>query len=86
MNLVVRAAREEAGLTVEEAAYAIGVTKGTWSNIESRKRSPSLTIAFRMRWLFGRSIEELFEEVVDDSAEFDADQEYLMRLNKVRKD
>ena len=60
----VRELRKSQGLTQEQLAEIIGVSRQTINAIEKEKFDPSLPTAFKMARLFGRSIEEffLFEE------------------------
>ena len=60
----VRELRKSQGLTQEQLAEIIGVSRQTINAIEQEKFDPSLPTAFKMARLFGRSIEEffLFEE------------------------
>lgn len=55
-----RELREERGLTQEELAKALGVTRQTIIAIEKGKYDPSLRLAFRIARFFNRSIEEIF--------------------------
>ena len=60
----VRALRKLKGLTQEQLAELIGVSRQTINAIEKEKFDPSLPTAFKMSQLFGLPIEEffLFEE------------------------
>ncbi len=55
-----RELREERGLTQEELAKALGVTRQTIIAIEKGKYDPSLKLAFRIARFFNRKIEEIF--------------------------
>ncbi|WP_297093103.1 helix-turn-helix transcriptional regulator [Thermococcus sp.] len=55
-----RELREERGLTQEELAKALGVTRQTIIAIEKGKYDPSLKLAFRIARFFNRRIEEIF--------------------------
>ncbi|NJF24729.1 helix-turn-helix transcriptional regulator [Thermococcus sp. Bubb.Bath] len=55
-----RELREERGLTQEELAKALGVTRQTIIAIERGKYDPSLKLAFKIARFFGKSIEEVF--------------------------
>ena len=55
-----RELREERGLTQEELAKALGVTRQTIIAIEKGRYDPSLRLAFRIARFFNRSIEEIF--------------------------
>lgn len=81
-NTALREAREQEGLTIMGAAYAVGVSDSHWSGMEARGTLPSLRVAFRIARLLGRTIEELFGEVADDSATFDPDVYFARNLLK----
>ena len=55
-----RAYRLEAGLTQEEVARAIGVTRQTVIAMEKGNYVPSVLLALMSAKLFSRSVEELF--------------------------
>ena len=55
-----RELREEKGLTQEELAKALGVTRQTIIAIEKGKYDPSLKLAFRIARFFGKRIEDIF--------------------------
>jgi putative transcriptional regulator len=52
--------RRERGLSQEEFARAIRVSRQTVSSIENGKYNPSLELAFIIAAFFGKSIEEIF--------------------------
>lgn len=56
----VEALRKERGLSQEEFAKAIRVSRQTVSSIENGKYNPSLELAFIISAFFGKSIEEIF--------------------------
>ncbi len=56
---VLRAARD---WTQADLALALEVSRQTVNAIETGKYDPSLPLAFRLARLFGRSIEEVFED------------------------
>jgi putative transcriptional regulator len=58
-----RVARVDAGMTQEEVARAIGVTRQTVIAIEKGNYVPSVLLALLAARLFGRSVEELFHVV-----------------------
>ena len=64
MKNKVRELRKLKGLTQEQLAEIIGVSRQTINAIEKEKFDPSLPTAFNMGQLFERSIEDffLFEE------------------------
>ncbi|WP_297499378.1 helix-turn-helix transcriptional regulator [Thermococcus sp.] len=55
-----RELREEKGLTQEELAKALGVTRQTIIAIEKGRYDPSLRLAFRMARFFNVRIEDIF--------------------------
>lgn len=60
MKNKVRELRKLKGLTQEQLAEVIGVSRQTINAIEKEKFDPSLPTAFKMAQLFERSIEEFF--------------------------
>ena len=56
---VLRAARD---WTQADLAHALEVSRQTVNAIETGKYDPSLPLAFRLARLFGRSIEDIFED------------------------
>ncbi|NJD98346.1 transcriptional regulator [Thermococcus sp. GR7] len=64
-----RELREARGLTQEELAKALGVTRQTIIAIEKGKYDPSLKLAFKIARFFGVLIEDIFvyEGERDDS-------------------
>jgi len=55
-----RELREELGITQEELAKALGVTRQTIIAIEKGRYDPSLRLAFKIARFFNRRIEEIF--------------------------
>lgn len=55
-----RELREARGLTQEELAKALGVTRQTIIAIEKGKYDPSLRLAFKIARFFGAKIEDIF--------------------------
>jgi putative transcriptional regulator len=60
MKNKVRALRKLKGLTQEQLAELIGVSRQTINAIEKEKFDPSLPTAFKMSQIFGLPIEEFF--------------------------
>lgn len=58
----VAALRRERGITQEELADALEVSRQTISSIENGRYNPSLELAFRIARFFGLTIEEIFQE------------------------
>ncbi len=56
-----RELRQERGITQEELAAALDVTRQTIIAIERGKYDPSLRLAFKISRFFGKKIEEIFE-------------------------
>lgn len=56
----IRALRKAAGLTQEDLARALGVTRQTISAIENDKYDPTLGLAMRLGRLLGTPVEEIF--------------------------
>ncbi|EEG53209.1 DNA-binding helix-turn-helix protein [[Clostridium] asparagiforme DSM 15981] len=52
--------RKEMGLSQEEFARALRVSRQTVSSIENGKYNPSLELAFQIADFFQKTIEELF--------------------------
>ena len=52
--------RKEKGLSQEEFAKALKLSRQTISSIENGKYNPSLDLAFDIAALFGKTIEEIF--------------------------
>lgn len=53
--------RERMGLTQEDLARKLQVTRQTINAIENNKYNPTLELAFRLAIFFGCAIEEIFE-------------------------
>lgn len=60
MENKIRALRREQGITQEDFARAIGVTRQTIISIENGKYDASLKLAHKISVYFGKSIEEVF--------------------------
>lgn len=52
--------RKERGITQEEFAKAMGVSRQTISSLERGKYNPSIFLAYKIAHSFGMSIEEVF--------------------------
>ena len=63
-----RELREARGLTQEELARALGVTRQTIIAIEKGKYDPSLRLAFKIARFFGVKIEDIFIYEGDENA------------------
>lgn len=79
----IRAARQRAGLTVQQLASATGVSAGLLSQIESSGARPSVTILYRLVAALGLSLDDLVAPEVDPappSAAAEADPDLDARL------
>jgi len=52
--------RKQKGLTQEELAEVLGVSRQTVNSLENGRYNPSIMLAFRIARFFGMSIEEIF--------------------------
>ncbi len=52
--------RKQKGITQDELALALGVTRQTIISLENEKYTASLQLAFRIARFFEKSIEEIF--------------------------
>jgi putative transcriptional regulator len=59
--------RKERGVTQEDLAFALNVTRQTVSSLETGRYKPSIDLAFKMSRFFDLPIEEIFiyEEQTD---------------------
>ncbi len=62
---------EHGGLTQEDLAKLIGVSRQTVNAIEGNKYSPSLEVAFKIADVFGCGIHDIFEYELQDSDSHD---------------
>ena len=56
------AIRKDRGLTQEELAAALEVSRQTIGSLENGRYSPSLTLAFKIARYFHMTIEEIFDD------------------------
>jgi len=61
MTNKIKILRAERGITQEELAEAVKVTRQTIIAIEKNKYVPSLELAFKIAKYFNKNIEEVFE-------------------------
>jgi putative transcriptional regulator len=54
------AIRREAGMTQEDLAERLEVSRQTIGSLENGRYNPSIILAFRIARLFGKTIEEIF--------------------------
>ena len=59
-NLKMKAARAALGLTQQDLAEAVGVTRQTIVAIERGDYNPSVTLALRIAKVFGTTVDEVF--------------------------
>lgn len=57
----VKELRTERGMTQEELADDVGVSRQTIISIESGRYNPSILLAYKLARIFGESIEALFQ-------------------------
>ena len=62
MRSRVRELRNGRGWSQQELAQQVGVSRQTINAIETGKYDPSLPLAFGIARLFGRPIEEIFQD------------------------
>jgi putative transcriptional regulator len=62
MTNLLRELRAARGWSQAELAQRLGVSRQTINAIETGKYDPSLPLAFRIARLFGRAIEDIFQE------------------------
>ncbi|MCR9195460.1 MAG: helix-turn-helix transcriptional regulator [Hyphomonas sp.] len=68
MKNIIRTLRTERGWSQAALADQLGVSRQSVNAIETGKYDPSLPLAFSIARLFGKSIEEIFEdETVSDA-------------------
>lgn len=59
MMITLKAARVNAGLTQQEAAKTLGITRGTLANYEMGRTKPDIEMAKRMAELYGIPVDNL---------------------------
>lgn len=62
MNNRLKALRAELGWSQQELAARLEVSRQSVNAIETGRYDPSLPLAFKIAKVFGRKIEEIFEE------------------------
>ena len=68
MKNILRILRTEKGWSQAELADRLDVSRQSVNAIETGKYDPSLPLAFAIARLFGRSIEEIFDDEVEVGA------------------
>lgn len=59
MEITIKAARTHAGMTQQQAAAALNISKSTYANYEKYKTVPDIVVAERMASLFGFSVNDI---------------------------
>ena len=67
----VRELRTERGMTQEEIAERVAVSRQTIISIELGRYNPSILLAYKLARVFGRSIEEVFFHEPESDTEED---------------
>jgi len=62
MNNKLKVLRAERGWSQENLANALEVSRQTVNALETGRYDPSLPLAFRLAKLFGKRIEEIFQD------------------------
>lgn len=65
MKNIIKALRTERGWSQATMADHLGVSRQSVNAIETGKYDPSLPLAFAIARLFGKSIEDIFEDETD---------------------
>ena len=65
----IRAARRAKGLTLQEAATALGISPWTVRDLERGKMNPRLSVVLGVCKLYEKPIEELFPDTSDEESE-----------------
>ena len=66
MNNRLEELRKERGITQEELAALLGVSRQTISSLEKGRYNPSIQLAFKIARYFGLRIEDIFIYEEDD--------------------
>lgn len=59
MAITLKAARVNAGLTLNKSAEALGIHKNTLSSYENYKTKPDIELSKRMATLYGCTVDDL---------------------------
>ena len=62
MKNTIRVLRAEKRMSQAELAGRVGVSRNSINSVENGKFDPSLPLAFRIAHVFGRSVEEVFDQ------------------------
>jgi putative transcriptional regulator len=66
---LLRALRAERGWSQRDLAEALGVSRQSVNAIETGKYDPSLPLAFKIARLFGKRIEDVFDDETEGGAQ-----------------
>lgn len=73
MKNMIKALRAERGWSQAALADQLGVSRQSVNAIETGKYDPSLPLAFSIARLFGKSIEEIFEDETESDSKLAAE-------------
>ena len=62
MKNSIRVLRAEKRLSQAELAELVGVSRNSINSVENGKFDPSLPLAFRIAHVFGRTVEDIFDQ------------------------
>lgn len=62
MKNTIRVLRAEKRLSQAELAELVGVSRNSINSVENGKFDPSLPLAFRIAHVFGRTVEDIFDQ------------------------
>ncbi len=65
MKNQIKVLRKAKNYRQEDLAEALGVTRQTINAIENDKYDPTLSLAFKLAWLLGTTVDELFNPEID---------------------
>ncbi len=68
MKNTLRVLRAERRWSQQDLAECLGVSRQTVNALETGKYDPSLPLAFRIAWLFGQPVEQIFEPDGEDGS------------------
>jgi len=66
MKNQIRELRKAKNYRQEDLANELGVTRQTINAIENDKYDPTLSLAFKLAYLLGTTVDELFESEIDN--------------------
>jgi putative transcriptional regulator len=62
MKNTIRVLRAEKRMSQADLAERVGVSRNSINSVENGKFDPSLPLAFRIAHVFGRTVEEIFDQ------------------------